>query len=764
MSARPDVTVIVPTYQGERYLDECLASIAVQDLDGVEVLVVDDGSTDRTVEIARSFHDRIPMLRVVEPGDRAGAVGNVNRCIELARGRWIKPVFQDDLLEPGCLAAMRAARRRGVPLVVAGRTYRFEDGTPDWQRAACEHLLDQSLVRRFGGGFVDGDRVAEVAVEHAAAHLPQLNFVAEPVAILIERAAVRRAGGFDDGFVQLWDYELLVRLASRRGVVLVDEPLAAFRVHTGSETSRNLGGSAFGINVVDRLRLHVVYARARAYREVRAAAGRHDPPVDLTALALGVARAAQRLADELPEADRDAAHHQVGALRYQLPADVPRDTPSGWRAINAEIALMLELSDRELPPDLAEILAAAGVDVGPADPETSSEDPTAAPLQDAAPVTQAPVADVDAAPAEQVPDADAAPVVVAGAPRLRRRQLPGLALQALRTNQWWGHMLGPIVAFACLQLGWRQILPGEGIVRVVALVASAVALAGYGYVVNDTADVVPDRLVGKRNAMARLPAWSRPLVIVAFALVGAIPWLFISLDTPAKVALAGIYLVPIIYSLPPVRLKERHLLGPIADASNAFALPALFTLALFAPLGTTTGPAPLMVVGALLWTYGFGLRAIIKHQIDDASNDRSSGTTTLVGEIGEAKALRFMTYVLFPLEQVGFIVLVATVLTWSWGTVAVGVAYALVFQALRHSGLIDRSLATNTLANGWWMYWYQIWPALLLSLGLSAWQPWYLALTGFILLLFWPRVRSGFGSFFHAARSELARDRTHPIP
>ncbi len=139
MSARPDVSVVVPTYNGAAYLNECLASIAAQDLDGVEVLVVDDGSTDDTVAIAHSFGDRIPGLRVVVPGDRAGAVGNVNRCVELARGRWIKPVFQDDLLEPGCLRGMRAARRRGAPLVVAGRSYRYEEGTPTWQRDACEH-------------------------------------------------------------------------------------------------------------------------------------------------------------------------------------------------------------------------------------------------------------------------------------------------------------------------------------------------------------------------------------------------------------------------------------------------------------------------------------------------------------------------------------------------------------------------------------------------------------------------------------------------
>jgi GT2 family glycosyltransferase len=751
MSSRPDVSVVVPTYNGARYLEECLASIAAQDLAGAEVVVSDDGSADATVEIARSFGDRIADLRVVENAQRLGAVGNVNRCLELARGRWVKPVFQDDLIAPGCLAAMRAARRRGVPIVVAAREYRYEDGTPPWQREACEHLVDQSLTTRFGSGLLAADRLGQVAVEHAAAHLPHLNFIGEPVSILIERRAAQRAGGFDPGYVQLWDYELLVRLASHRGVVLVAEPLATFRVHGASETSRNFGGSAFGINVVDRLRLHVAYARHPAFRQVRKAAAAHEPPVDLTALAVGVSRAGARLLEEIPEAERPEAERSLAEYTPALPSSIPADTPSAWRAQNAEIALLLELSDRPLPDHLQAILD-GGEAPGEPSPDLEPSTPDLSPDESA----PEPALGVHS-PTEQAAEPEAAPA--------KRRGLPvARALGALRTNQWWGHMLGPIVAFACLQLGWRQILPGEGIVRVVALVASAIALAGYGYVVNDTADVEPDRLVGKPNAMAKVPVWARPLVIAAFALAGAVPWLFISLDTPAMVALGGIYLVPILYSLPPVRVKERHLLGPIADASNAFVLPSLFTIALFAPLGEPTGPAPLMLVGALAWTFGFGLRAIVKHQIDDAFNDRSSGTTTLVGEIGEANALRAIKWLLFPLEQVGFVLLVATVLTWSWGTVAVGLAYALVFQTLRLSGLIDRNLATNTLAAGWWMYWYQIWPALLLSLGLSVWEPWYLLLTAFIVVLFGPRVRSGFGAFFHSARHELARDRTNPIP
>jgi GT2 family glycosyltransferase/4-hydroxybenzoate polyprenyltransferase len=739
---RFDVTVIVPTYEGARYLPECLDAIAAQDLRGVEVLVVDDRSTDDTVAIARSYADRIDHLRVEVNTERLGAVANVNRCIELAQGRWIKPVFQDDLIDPGCLAAMRTARVRRVPLVVAARRYKFEGGVPEWQRNACEHLLEASLWRRFGGGVLAGDRVAEVAAETVANRVPQLNFLGEPVAILLDKRAVQRAGGFDTGYVQIWDYELPLRLAVQRGVVLVDEPLTSFRVHGGSETARNLSGSAFGINVIDRLRLQVAYATDRAYAPVRAAAARRVEPMDVTVVAIGVAAAAQRIAEELPEAERASFRAPLDALVARLPAEVPDRAPSPWDARNAEIAMLLELSARDLPahlvdppePAVSEVVVSEVVVSEPGAPVPGSVEPLEPPVVESA---------VAAGP----------PVSGSSWHKVRR------VADALRTNQWWGHMLGPIVAFAALQIGWRQVPPGDGLPRVVALVVSAVALAGYGYVVNDAADVEPDRLAGKANAMARFSVPMRLGVIAAFALAGALPWLVYPLEAPALVALGAIYLIPLLYSVPPVRLKERHLFGPLADASNAFVAPALFTVALFAPLGEAAGPAPLMVVGAVLWPLGFGMRAILKHQVDDAEHDQVSGTVTLVTKLGAARVQALGERVVFPIELTGLALLAATVLWWSWIAVALALAAFVAFQALRVTGVVDRRTAMTTLALGYWMYWYQIWPALVLSVALAVQDPWYLLLVAFVVVLFWFRVRSGFEVFGRTVMGEYGRHR-----
>ncbi len=641
---------------------------------------------------------------------------------------------------------MRAARRPKVPLVVCARRYLYEGEVPDFQREACENLLGYALTARLGAGPVSRDQIAAVVAEQAADGLPHINLVGEPVVTLFERRAFQRCGGVDGSYVQLWDYEVMLRLSMRRGLVLVADPLASFRVHAGSETARNFSSQAFRINVMDRLALHLAYARDRRFRPVRRAALDLDPPADLLAQAYGVLQAARRLADRLPPERVGEAHALLGQVSAILPTPPPG--PAGDVAFRAEEALFHEISSGPWM-GLADQAAHA------ADPPPSGEpDHVENESQD----TQPNVVASEASDEEPLGAAGRPASSSRAASRLLRPLRPaGRVARSLRANQWWGHMLGPIVAFAALQLGWRQIPPGTGLIRVVAIVASAVALASYAYVVNDAADVTQDRLAGKRNSMARLSVPLRLVVIAGFAVLGFLPWTVLHLPRSAMAVLVGIYLMPLLYSAYPVRLKERHILGPVADATNAFVLPALFTIAVFSAHGRPAGPAALMVVGSLLWTAAFGLRAIVKHQIDDAVNDRRSGANTWVLQVGEGQAIRFVRNVAFPAESVGLGLLVVTVAWWSWGTAALGIGSFVFIRALLLGGKVDPNVVAKPLAWGGWLYWQQIWPALLVSLGLAVWDPWYLLLTSFIAVLFWPRLRRGLGSLRYGARDAVRR-------
>lgn len=303
MSGSVDVTVAVPTYQGERHLHDCLASIAAQDLDGVEVLVADDGSTDDTVAIARSFGDRIPGLRVERNPQRVGPAANLNRCVRAAAGGWIKPMGQDDLLDDGCLRRLRDARAPGIPLVVSGRRYRYEGEVDVARRAACETVLDHSLVAAVAGRSASADVVCDAVLDLVAADRPHVNLVGEPVALLVERAAVLDVGGFDERLLQLWDYELPVRLGVHHGMAIVPEVLATFRVHGGSATTANFTNAGFRTTHGDRLRLSTAFASDPAYLPLRRRAESRRPAVDLQAKALFWAEQARGEARALPVVD-----------------------------------------------------------------------------------------------------------------------------------------------------------------------------------------------------------------------------------------------------------------------------------------------------------------------------------------------------------------------------------------------------------------------------------------------------------------------------
>lgn len=95
-----DVSVIIPTYNRSGYLRECIESALRQKGIDVEIIVVDDGSTDDTVEVAASFGDRIRY----EHQENAGACSARNRGLGMARGGFVKFLDADDWLEPDSLA------------------------------------------------------------------------------------------------------------------------------------------------------------------------------------------------------------------------------------------------------------------------------------------------------------------------------------------------------------------------------------------------------------------------------------------------------------------------------------------------------------------------------------------------------------------------------------------------------------------------------------------------------------------------------------
>ncbi len=110
------VSVCIPTYNGAAFLTEAIESVLSQSFRDFELLIVDDGSTDTTLDIARSFTD--PRIAIYQNETQLGIPGNWNRCLSLARGEYICIFHQDDIMLPENLA-------RKVEMLAADPTIAF---------------------------------------------------------------------------------------------------------------------------------------------------------------------------------------------------------------------------------------------------------------------------------------------------------------------------------------------------------------------------------------------------------------------------------------------------------------------------------------------------------------------------------------------------------------------------------------------------------------------------------------------------------------
>ncbi|HTU91475.1 MAG TPA: glycosyltransferase [Gemmataceae bacterium] len=261
------VSFCMPCYNGVAHLREAVASVLLQSIDKYELIIVDDASTDGTFELACELASQDDRIHVYLNVQNLGIVPNWNRCLELARGEWIKFIFQDDLLDPDCTAQLLdAARRQHCNFAFCEREILLEEGVDPQVSAFFQHNL-----LRFGDLFPD--RVYVPAHELGRgfiAHLGQ-NFLGEPTSVLIHRSCIFRYGSFNPQLVHLCDLEYWIRMGCQEGLIYLPERLASFRVHPSGATSASLQSvhKKFRRLILDYVILYASFLLDPAYRPFR---------------------------------------------------------------------------------------------------------------------------------------------------------------------------------------------------------------------------------------------------------------------------------------------------------------------------------------------------------------------------------------------------------------------------------------------------------------------------------------------------------------
>ncbi|MBI3756367.1 MAG: glycosyltransferase family 2 protein [Deltaproteobacteria bacterium] len=210
----PEVSVIIPTHNRCELVREAIASVCAQTHQDFELIVVDDGSDDKTREMVREFPDVHYVFQV-----NRGVSAARNRGMALSCGRLLAFLDSDDFWQPRKLEAQVA----------------FFAAHPEAQICQTEELWLRNGVR------VNPQRKHRKLSGDIFAHSLQFCLVS-PSAVMLRRELFERTGGFDENLPACEDYDLWLRIVATEPVHLIDTPLVLRRGGHADQLSRRFWG------------------------------------------------------------------------------------------------------------------------------------------------------------------------------------------------------------------------------------------------------------------------------------------------------------------------------------------------------------------------------------------------------------------------------------------------------------------------------------------------------------------------------------------
>lgn len=205
------VSVIIPAYNAERFIRESVDSALAQTHRDVEVIVVDDSSTDDTQQILRQYGSRIKVLHQ----RNAGAATARNTGAKIATGDWLALLDADDLWEP-----TKLERQLAVTTSTCSYTNRSNFGS----RGDVPELQSDITAMH------DGDLFLPLLLEG--------NFMTNS-SVMVRRHVFERLGGFTRQLTNAEDWDLWLRIAEHHRVSYCPEPLVRYRFHNGGKSRNN---------------------------------------------------------------------------------------------------------------------------------------------------------------------------------------------------------------------------------------------------------------------------------------------------------------------------------------------------------------------------------------------------------------------------------------------------------------------------------------------------------------------------------------------
>jgi glycosyltransferase involved in cell wall biosynthesis len=208
----PLVSVLIPVYNGARFLTRTLESVASQDYNQIEVLVADDGSTDASASIAKETLSKLGLSGQVLSQPNGGEASADNLAFSKASGEFVVVLNSDDLMYPQCISKTVEVLRRNVEAAVA---------YPDWD------IIDEK------GTKIRQVRTPEYSIEKLVGE-----FICIPgPGALVRKSAISGPKLRDERYKYTSDLKMWLELSLKGYFVRVPVNLAAWRLHSGQQSA-----------------------------------------------------------------------------------------------------------------------------------------------------------------------------------------------------------------------------------------------------------------------------------------------------------------------------------------------------------------------------------------------------------------------------------------------------------------------------------------------------------------------------------------------
>lgn len=237
MTLRNSVTIIIPTYNGSKYICSSLESVLSQKCSwDVEILIIDDCSTDQTLNKVKNIISSMRhnfKINIVQNKRNLGLANNWNKGIKLTNTNWFKFHFQDDLMESGCMQKMIEYQEKSrVNFVICSRNYISDD-----INIANKYNELPSLSNLVTSSQLITKASFRTIIKN---NYLKNNFIGEPICGLYNKDfCVNQIGLFDTDLRQVIDFEYFIRIMTNTDTFFINERLVHFRLHFQSQSHKN---------------------------------------------------------------------------------------------------------------------------------------------------------------------------------------------------------------------------------------------------------------------------------------------------------------------------------------------------------------------------------------------------------------------------------------------------------------------------------------------------------------------------------------------